>query len=508
MHGGRERAAIRRTSFAYQIHDGRLPVGVLLQDCRLARLRVRHHLPPVVQYEFLRDSVCRQLQWLAGVVALLNAQNRERKQQGEFVRRGEQTLVQQSLYINHEPDLFVGRRRHLAAHFQYGMFRNDCQRRFGGRRRLVGRIGQGGASERYDGRYMADDILEALTRFYKEAKIYSHEFACPNQRRCEDYAKKAISTEMGDWEKGAKTIRDKEGGLGDSGRVIRKLRESLLRHGRFTEARSAYVGNLYCDNAPGFRLLFLSLDPGGDDISDNTTAALFPADFPGFRPGPDTASQRTPEAVQKRVMEDAKKDGVKKSWTHWHGTHRLAAHILREASPSDSCIDVCSKVCTMLDQDDPKASQQLAEVTPYFANANVVKCSIGRLRNAQAPPGMYRTCRDYLRSELAILKPDIVVTQGQDAEDALRRCVLELDGISACGGRCNPKCSDRCKLVLLCGRRALWIQTYHPAGRIPKGAKQRPFDTEGGPSWNCYTAAAKAFVNGSPPESDKGVHSA
>ena len=128
MHSGGERAAVRRMGFAYQIDDGRLAISVLLEDCRLASRGVRHHLPPIVLHELLCDGVRGQLQGLAGVVALLDAQNRQRQQQRELVRRGEQALIQQPLDVHHKPDLFVGRRRHLATVFQYGRFRSGWGR--------------------------------------------------------------------------------------------------------------------------------------------------------------------------------------------------------------------------------------------------------------------------------------------------------------------------------------------------------------------------------------------
>jgi hypothetical protein len=137
---------------------------------------------------------------------------------------------------------------------------------------------------------------------------------------------------------------------------------------------------------------------------------------------------------------------------------------------------------------------QLAEVVHHFAHATVVKCSIGMLDSAQAPNGMYRKCWNYLKGELPALSPDIVVTQGDKAADALQRCVLELGSISACRGECDPKCSDRCKEVLLCGRRVLWIRTFHPARRPRSKTVSRPFDIEGGTCWACYTAAAAKFM--------------
>jgi hypothetical protein len=88
------------------------PAASLQSSLRLASRGVRRHLPPVVLHELLRDSVCGQFKGVAGVVAVLDAQNRQRKQQSELVRRSKQALIEQPLDVNYEPDLFVGRRRH------------------------------------------------------------------------------------------------------------------------------------------------------------------------------------------------------------------------------------------------------------------------------------------------------------------------------------------------------------------------------------------------------------
>ena len=99
---------------------------------------------------------------------------------------------------------------------------------------------------------------------------------------------------------------------------------------------------------------------------------------------------------------------------------RLAGRILEAAG--DPASDLCKEVCAMLDDpnaDAKKRDEKLAQVTPYFAHANVVKCSICRLGNAQAPDQMYRNCESYLEGELPVLKPDIVVTQGRHAARAL-----------------------------------------------------------------------------------------
>jgi hypothetical protein len=46
------------------------------------------------------------------IVAVLSAQAGQRKQQGKLVRSGEQPLIQQSLNVHHEPNLFVSRGWH------------------------------------------------------------------------------------------------------------------------------------------------------------------------------------------------------------------------------------------------------------------------------------------------------------------------------------------------------------------------------------------------------------
>jgi hypothetical protein len=351
---------------------------------------------------------------------------------------------------------------------------------------------------------MAENILESLTKFYSEANIYSCAFDCAKLGCCKQHAKKAIEKEKDEWDRRANALGEARERLREQPRTQRKFkkkREVLLRHGQFTEARSAYVGRHYGDCASDCRLLFLSLDPGSDDIIEETIA--LPSVSPGLHRGPDTTLRRTPERVQECVAAGLKKDVEShnpqfRTWTHWYGTHRLGAYLLRESAVGDAR-ELCGSVCAKMHDcraTDNSVLRELAETVHYFAHANVVKCSIGMLNNRQAPDGMYRSCKGYLYDELPVMEPDIIVTQGTAAADELQLCVKEMVDASECRGGCEPKCSDRCKGVILHGKKILWIRTYQPAAPPHPGTRGRPFDIEGGACWGCYAGAASSFMDG------------
>jgi len=55
-HRGGERAAVRRSGFAHQVHDGRLPIGVLLEDRRLGRSGARASRQPICNVRWARSA--------------------------------------------------------------------------------------------------------------------------------------------------------------------------------------------------------------------------------------------------------------------------------------------------------------------------------------------------------------------------------------------------------------------------------------------------------------------
>ena len=157
----------------------------------------------------------------------------------------------------------------------------------------------------------------------------------------------------------------------------------------FTEARASLVGWNYDG------LVFLSLDPGK-----------------GWSP----IEERTFEAVQARERQRSEK-----KWKlHWRETHRLAEALL--GGPARG----------------------------RFAHVNAAKCTQNKQGNAQADRHLFENCRGYLRDELAILEPRVVVTQGKKAHAAYEPIADARD-------------VDEYRSVTDTG--VLWIRAYHPSAR-------------------------------------------
>jgi hypothetical protein len=241
----------------------------------------------------------------------------------------------------------------------------------------------------------------------------------------------------------------------------------------FTEARSAFVGTRYQNETAGCRLLFLGLDPGDGK------------EWP-------CTEDRTPEAIRRKIERDPPGKNQ-----HWWGTLRFALRLLGTFDPMRPLwheLDSgdCRTWGTALLKQEERRFRDL--VTPSFAHANAVRCSVNARRNAQAGEILYANCHKYLRGELEVLKPDVIVSQGDRAKSGLRNCIRDIASGSNCQGGCKPKCSDRCRIICLGNRKVLWIQTYHPS------QQSGLFGKEGGTSWNCYAAAADAFMRQERPE--------
>ena len=108
-------------------------------------------------------------------------------------------------------------------------------------------------------------------------------------------------------------------------------------------------------------------------------------------------------------------------------------------------------------------------------------------RKKKAAPVLFRNCRPYVRGELAILRPDLLITQGDEAGLAIEK-LNALDAIDI-----DPPFA---KGVILDSRRTFWLHTYHPNcwGRFDR---QRAFnmDTQLAEGWECYAEHAYRFVN-------------
>jgi uracil-DNA glycosylase len=112
---------------------------------------------------------------------------------------------------------------------------------------------------------------------------------------------------------------------------------------------------------------------------------------------------------------------------HWYQTHELAWALLDQFNHELSIEDACM----------------------YFAHTNSAKCCMNKGHRRMADQRMFRNCRAYIPGEIEALKPDILVTQGNNA----KRTVESIPNITRRrdGG-----------MLTLGDRKILWIDSYHP----------------------------------------------
>ena len=221
----------------------------------------------------------------------------------------------------------------------------------------------------------------------------------------------------------------------------------------FTEARSAYVGDRYGEVVP--RLLFVSLDPRSALKSDDPDYNFV---------APET---RTPLGVRvgmERVM-GLLSDGIDSSRRpRLGGTNALAERILQEF---------------------PTALKG-GHVMRVYAHTNAAKCCMNKEGGKEADRILFKNCRSYLRGEINILSPDIIVTQGGKAKRAVAHA-FRGDAIKeVCIRAWTIECDER---------KMFWWHTYHPSsfGR-PKFLRQMAGE-DGGPGRDGYAKLIRDFIS-------------
>ena len=209
----------------------------------------------------------------------------------------------------------------------------------------------------------------------------------------------------------------------------------------FTGPKSAFVSTGYENKSCNLpRLLFLSLDSGDGDKNDGN---------------------RLPEALRQQEEIDRDVLALPKH-KHWYRTHELAWYIFKRFDP---CI-------------------RLEDAKKHFAHANSAKCCMNKPGRKKANKILFRNCQKYLRGELEILRPDIIVTQGAEAKEAVESFYEILETID-----------EYALTIEMGGREVFWLHTYHPANW---GAfnKQRDFDKPRSLAlgWDKYSHMIHEFV--------------
>lgn len=207
----------------------------------------------------------------------------------------------------------------------------------------------------------------------------------------------------------------------------------------FTGPKSAYVSSGY-EQGVLPRLLFLSLDSGSGEKNDE---------------------DRLPGAVRKQ--EEERDVLALAKHKHWFRTHELAWYILKAFD----------------------ATLRVEEVKKHFAHANSAKCCMNKPQREKADNVMFRNCQGFLKIELAILDPAILVTQGKEAKKVilqlLERRLTVIDEFSS--------------IIRLDGKAIFWLHTYHPNNW---GAfnRHRRFNRETGlaEGWVFYSERIHHFI--------------
>ena len=181
----------------------------------------------------------------------------------------------------------------------------------------------------------------------------------------------------------------------------------------FTEAKAAFVGEHYRECVP--RLLFVSLDPGSALTSKDSEYNYI------------SAESRLPEGVRQGEMDRAQRisHGKAKSSPRLRETNKLAALIL---------------------------GRPTAEVMRFYAHTNAAKCNMNKPKRAEANILLFQNCRGYLRGEIDILGPDVIITLGEEAKWGMSHAFGES---SEFGGEQT--------ISMPCGKQAIWFPIYSPS---------------------------------------------
>ncbi len=209
----------------------------------------------------------------------------------------------------------------------------------------------------------------------------------------------------------------------------------------FTGPKSAFVSSGYEANLLP-RLLFLSLDSGRGDKNDE---------------------KRLPYAV--RQQEEIERDVLLlHKGRHWYLTHELAWYIFRRFN----------------------TTIKIQDVKKYFAHANAAKCSMNKEQKEKADTVLFKNCKGYLPGELQVLSPEIIVTQGNEAKEAIGLIIYD---------KIIERIDEFASIIKLNGKNVFWLHTYHPrSGKYFH--KQRDFDKNNkvAMGWERYSDKIYEFV--------------
>lgn len=144
---------------------------------------------------------------------------------------------------------------------------------------------------------------------------------------------------------------------------------------------------------------------------------------------------------------------------HWYRTQQFAWHVFNEFNNTfKNNLDIGN-----VDENyDFKPLTEIHKIKPFYAATNSAKCCMNNERRSQADKILFENCREYLLSELSILNPDILVTQGKYARMVAEKIqiikILHKENIS----EASIKEDDFHVVQMNNGKIFVWIHHYHP----------------------------------------------
>ena len=137
---------------------------------------------------------------------------------------------------------------------------------------------------------------------------------------------------------------------------------------------------------------------------------------------------------------------------HWRGTTTTVRSLL------------CPFICLAPAGDSKDKSTKIIE--KLFVHVRTGKCCSNADGKKQEPYQLYEKCGGYLKKEVSILEPDVIVTQGNASHDMSERHVFDVIDRRTVGGIAGS--DSRAYIVRLKEdkRRVYWLRLYFPYGRF------------------------------------------
>ena len=137
---------------------------------------------------------------------------------------------------------------------------------------------------------------------------------------------------------------------------------------------------------------------------------------------------------------------------HWRGTTTTVRSLF------------CPFICLAPARDSKDESTKIIE--KLLVHVRTGKCCSNVGGKNQEPYQLYEYCGEYLRKEVSILKPDVIVTQGGPAHDMSKKYVFDVIKKRTVGDIDNSDSIAHIVRLKEGNRKVYWLRSYFPYGRF------------------------------------------